>query len=100
MATIALEATGGYEERLADALTDAGHAVVVVNPGRIRHLARSLGVLAKTDAIDARMIARYAEVAKPSERLGPPGRSARWRRWLAAATSCWPCGPPTGAAWR
>ncbi len=94
VAMIALEATGGYKERLADVLTDAGHAVAVVNPGRIRHLARSLGVLAKTDAIDARMIARYAEVAKPSAKARPAGAV----RALGGAG--WPPRPAAGHAGR
>ncbi len=80
VALVVLEATGGYEERLADELDDAGHAVAVVNPGRIRSFARSLGVLAKTDAIDARIIARYAEVVKPPARVQP----SRAVRTLAA----------------
>ncbi|MDE2863058.1 MAG: IS110 family transposase [Chloroflexota bacterium] len=74
VALVVLEATGGYEDRLADALDEAGHALAVVNPGRIRGLARATGVLAKTDAIDARMIARYGEVVKPPARARPTGK--------------------------
>jgi len=58
---IAVEATGGLEQALCDALVDAGLAVWRVNPKRARDLARGLGVEAKTDAIDARVLAHLAE---------------------------------------
>ena len=73
IALVCMEATGGREAPLADALTDAGFAVAVVNPRQVRDFARSLGVLAKTDAIDARMIARYAELISPPARERPSG---------------------------
>jgi transposase len=57
---VVMEATGGYERALTRALTQAGIAVAVVNPSRIRFFALSLGLLAKTDRIDARLIARFA----------------------------------------
>lgn len=63
---IALEATGGYERRAAAALRQAGLAVVVVNPTRVRRFAAAMGVLAKTDQIDASVIAWYARVAQPA----------------------------------
>lgn len=63
---IALEATGGYERRSAAALRQAGQKVAVVNPTRVRRFAQAVGVMAKTDKIDARIIAWYASVAKPS----------------------------------
>ncbi|WP_421617868.1 IS110 family transposase [Agrobacterium tumefaciens] len=56
---IGLEASGGYEGRLADGLHAAGLEVYVVAPARVRSFARALGQLAKTDRIDAAMIARY-----------------------------------------
>ena len=68
VALVAMEATGGYEERLADSLTDAGLPVAVVNPRQIRYFARSLGVLAKTDALDARVIARFGAMVRPPVR--------------------------------
>jgi transposase len=58
---IVVEATGGYETLLVGALYAAGLPVVVVNPRWIRDFARGLGQLAKTDAIDAKMLAMYAE---------------------------------------
>jgi transposase len=58
---IVVEATGGYETLLVGALYAAGLPVVVVNPRWVRNFARSIGQLAKTDAIDARVLAMYAE---------------------------------------
>jgi transposase len=57
---IALEATGGYERGIMYALMDARLAVVCVNPLRVRRKAQSRGTIAKTDAIDARLISEYA----------------------------------------
>jgi transposase len=62
---IVMESTGGYETDLAVALSDAGLPVAVVNPKRIRDFARATGRLAKTDQIDARMIAGYAATLQP-----------------------------------
>ena len=56
---VGLEASGGYESRLADSLHGAGIEVHVVAPARVRSFARGIGQLAKTDRIDAAMIARY-----------------------------------------
>ncbi|UXS34923.1 IS110 family transposase [Agrobacterium tumefaciens] len=56
---IGLEASGGYESRLADGLHAEGLEVYVVAPARVRSFARAIGQLAKTDRIDAAMIARY-----------------------------------------
>ena len=68
---VVLEATGGYEIPVAAALTTAGLAVVVVNPRQIRDYARATGQLAKTDALDARVIARFAEAVQPAVRPLP-----------------------------
>lgn len=65
---VVLEATGGYERRWVAALADAGIAVVVVDPKRVRHFAKGVGLLAKTDRLDARVIARYAEAVRPRPR--------------------------------
>jgi transposase len=61
---VAMEATGGLEGPVAAELHMAGLPVRVVNARQVRDLARGLGMLAKTDAIDAAMIARFAEAAK------------------------------------
>ncbi len=62
------ESTGGYELLAASCLAEAGLAVVIVNPRQVRNFAKATGILAKTDAIDARVIARFAEAVKPEVR--------------------------------
>jgi transposase len=62
---VALEATGGYEERLAETLVSAGLPVAVVNPARVRDFAKATGQLAKTDEIDARVIALFGSMLQP-----------------------------------
>ena len=62
---IVLEATGGYEKAVVLELVDAGHIVSVVNPRQVRDFAKALGILAKTDKIDALVIARFAEQVRP-----------------------------------
>lgn len=62
VALVVMEATGGYEAALACALQAAGLAVAVVNPKQARDFAKSMGKLAKTDRIDARMLAEFAAV--------------------------------------
>jgi transposase len=62
---IVVEATGGYQRTLVVHLLDAGHRVSVVNPRQVRDFARALGILAKTDAIDAEVLARFAEQVRP-----------------------------------
>lgn len=65
---IVVEASGGYERLMVAELTAAGLPVAVVNPTRVRRFAESLGQLAKTDKIDARMIAHFASVVRPPVR--------------------------------
>jgi transposase len=62
---VVMEATGGYEERLVSLLHRHNIALAVVNPRRIRNFAKGIGRDAKTDPIDARTIAFYAQVVKP-----------------------------------
>ena len=59
---VAMEATGGYEQRAFAQLSEAGLAVAILNPRAVRQFAQSMGRLEKTDRIDAGMIAWYAEV--------------------------------------
>ena len=68
---VALEATGGYESIVAASLSSAGLPLVVVNPAQVRAFAKALGQRAKTDPIDARVIARFAEATKPMVRPLP-----------------------------
>ena len=62
---IVLEASGGYETPLVTALATARLPVCLVNPKRVRDFARGLGQIAKTDRLDARVLARYGRVAEP-----------------------------------
>jgi transposase len=68
---VALEATGGFESTTAAALAGAGFALAVINPLLIRHYAQALGKRAKTDPIDAQVIARFAADVKPEARPIP-----------------------------
>jgi len=65
---IVLEATGGYEAPVVAALALAGLAIAVVNPRQVRDFAKATGILAKTDAMDAAVLARFAEVVRPEPR--------------------------------
>lgn len=65
LGVIVVEATGGLEQPLLEALLDAQLPVARVNPGHVRHFAKALGVLAKTDAIDAKILVEFAKVAQP-----------------------------------
>jgi transposase len=87
---IVVESTGGYERALTEALSEANLPVVLVNPWRVRRFREGLGVLAKTDPIDARILALYGERAQPSRRPLPGPRQrqmadlVRRRRQLMA----------------
>ena len=65
---IVVEASGGWEMPLVSALTLAKLPIVVVNPTRVREFARALGQFAKTDAIDARVLAHFAQAIRPEVR--------------------------------
>ncbi len=68
---IVFEATGGYEVTAAYYLCEAGFPVSIVNPRNTRNFARSMGLLAKTDRIDAEVIARFAKAIRPKLRKLP-----------------------------
>ena len=68
---IILEATGGYEMAAASALAAAELPVAVINPRQGRDFAKSLGRLAKTDKIDAAVLARFGEAVRPEPRMMP-----------------------------
>ena len=67
-ATVLLEATGGLEVPLAALLAAAALPVVVVNPRQVRDFAKATGRLAKTDALDAQILAHFAEAVRPPRR--------------------------------
>jgi transposase len=70
-AIVAIEATGGFEQIAAAALAGAGLPLVVVNPAQIRAFAKAIGQRAKTDPIDAAVIAHFAQATKPEIRPLP-----------------------------
>ncbi len=65
---VILEATGGLETPAASALAAAGIAVAIVNPRQVRDFARATGRLAKTDRLDAEVLARFGEAVRPEAR--------------------------------
>ena len=83
---VVMEATGGYEAALACALQASGLPVAVLNPRQARDFARSMGRLAKTDAVDARMLAEMAAVLVRREDLARFVRPVadECQQWLAA----------------
>jgi transposase len=91
---VVLEATGGFEQTVAAALVAAGMPLAVVNPRQIRDFARATGQLAKTDALDARAIARFAAKVQPEVRPVPDAQAralgelvARRRQVIAMMTA-------------
>ena len=94
IALAVLEATGGFEVTAAAALCAAGLPLAVVNPRQIRDFARATGRLAKTDALDAEAIARFAEAVRPEPRPVPDDQAralaelvARRRQIVAMMTA-------------
>ena len=91
---IALEATGGYQRAVVAARAAAGLPVAVVNPRQVRDFAKATGQLAKTDALDARALAHFAEAVRPTPRPLPDAQAdelrallARRRQWVAMRTA-------------
>ena len=80
---IVLEATGGYELAALATLASAGLPVVAVNPRQVRDFARSTGRLAKTDALDAQVLAHFAAVIRPSLRPLPDAATRELSALLA-----------------
>jgi transposase len=72
---IVVESTGGYERTLVMKLAEAGLPVVVVNPRRVRSFGQALAILAKTDAVDARLLALFGEKVEPPIRPILQGRA-------------------------
>lgn len=80
---VVMEASGGYEISLAAALGEAGIPTAVLNPRQVRDYARSTGKLAKTDAIDARILAEFAAVVRPEPRPLADSETMELREILA-----------------
>ena len=79
---IVLEATGGSQRAVVAALAAAGLPVVVANPRQTRDFAKATGQLAKTDALDARALAHFAEAVRPSPRPLPDAQTEALRAVL------------------
>lgn len=80
---VVLEASGGYEGVVAAALAEAGLLVAIVNPRQVRKFAGAIGRLAKTDAIDAAVIAHFAEAVRPQPRPLPDDLLVRLQELMA-----------------
>jgi transposase len=74
---IVMEATGGLERKLAAELSEAGYAVAVINPRQARDFAKAIGTLAKTDKVDAAVLAQLARILKPQARPLPSAEQIR-----------------------
>ena len=73
---IVVEATGGYQRAVVEALFWAGLPVAVVNPARVRQFARACGLLAKTDKLDARVLAVFGQRVQPVSNGGKSQKNA------------------------
>jgi len=82
-ALIVMEATGGFEAAIAAALAEAGLPVVVANPRQVRDFAKATGRLAKTDRIDAEVLALFGEAVKPQIRTLPDPAVRELQKMLA-----------------
>jgi transposase len=80
---VVLEASGGYEGVVAAALAAAGLPVAIVNPRQVRKFAGAIGRLAKTDAIDAAVIAHFAQAVRPTARPLPDDLAVRLAELMA-----------------
>ena len=80
---VVMEASGGYERLCVAALAAAGLPVALVNPRQVREFARATGVLAKTDRLDARVLAHFATVVRPPVRALPDAQHQALEELLA-----------------
>src|ERR671937_1792386 len=80
---IVLQATGGYQRAVVAALAAAGLPSAVVNPRQVRDFAKATGQLARTDALDARALAHFAEAVRPAPRPLPDAHADELRALLA-----------------
>ena len=79
---VVVEASGGYEAAIVSELVDRGLAVALVNPTRVRAFARAEGLLAKTDKIDARLIARFGATMKPAPQARRDQAQLELNQWV------------------
>jgi transposase len=97
-ALVVLEATGALERPVAAALATAGIPVAVLNPRQARDFARATGRLAKTDKIDAEILARFAEAVHPEPRPIPDQEAREFAAILARRRQSSTCSPPRRTA--
>jgi len=88
---VVVESTGGYETAVVSALAIAQIPVAVVNPRQVRDFAKAIGQLAKTDAIDARLLALFAERVRPEVRPLPDEARKNSSPWSRGGVSCSTC---------
>ena len=81
-ASVVCESTGGLESRVAETLSDSGIPVSIVNAAQMHNFAKASGVLAKTDTLDARTIARYGECFKPAPTVFASEQEQELKAWL------------------
>ncbi|MCP4933623.1 MAG: IS110 family transposase [bacterium] len=79
---VVVEASGGYEAAIVSELVEDGQEVAVVNPTRVRAFARAEGLLAKTDKIDARLIARFGATMKPKAQARRSESQLELNQWV------------------
>ncbi len=72
---VILEATAAYHEPVAHRLAALGMRVSIVNPAQVRSFAKGIGILGKTDRLDARLLARYGQLARPRRAWQPPAEA-------------------------
>jgi len=84
---IVLEATGGYERQIVTGVLQADFKVVVASPRQVRQFARGIGELAKTDPIDARVLARFAQVVQPKPKPQFSHKTDNWPTWYEGVIS-------------
>ncbi|MGI9294294.1 MAG: IS110 family transposase [Pseudomonadales bacterium] len=83
LARVLVEATGGYERAFVEACTEKGLPIIIVAPFQVRQFAKAQGILAKTDKIDARLIAQFGAVMQPDVRTMPSKNIRLFRDLLA-----------------
>lgn len=79
---VVVEASGGYEAGIVSELVERGQAVALVNPTRVRAFARAEGILAKTDKIDAGVIARFGATMKPEPQSRREQNQVELNQWV------------------
>lgn len=79
---VVVESTGGYERGVLAELSAAGIPIALVNPGRVREFAKSIGLLGKTDKIDAGLLVRFGEATQPKPTKLPSSDEQKLSAWM------------------